>query len=246
MTNVSDSAAATAALRREIRRLKVICFLSMFSMICFVLSFRTVQAQSDNRILRVRGIIIEDAAGHERILIGAPIPAAQNRVRTDEARVREVWAKRLIPGNPDRYMNFYKTYKHDTNGILILDEQGFDRLALGDQTPDPNIGKRNAPSTGMVINDEQGFERAGFGLHNVNGQHRVVLGMDSNEGREALSLAVRDEGGIGITINDRQQQQSLYAGTAPANRRITGTEEPFSGFMVKDANAMKSITTNPK
>src|SRR5262249_31714797 len=93
-------------------------------------------------------------------------------------------------------------------------------------TPDPNIGKRNAPSTGMVINDEQGFERAGFGLHNVNGQHRVVLGMDSNKGSEALSLAVLDEG---WDRNHHQRQATAtvticgYSTSKSAHHRDGGT-----------------------
>jgi len=33
-------------------------------------------------VLRVRGLVVEDSLGRERILIGAPIPHAANRVRT--------------------------------------------------------------------------------------------------------------------------------------------------------------------
>jgi hypothetical protein len=228
-----------AALERQIRTFKVISLLSAAGVLVAIVSllnFRA-QAQSSDRVLRVRGIIIEDAAGHERILIGAPIPAAQNRVRTDEARVRQLWATRYP--SADRYMNFYKDYQHATNGILILDEKGFDRLALGDPVPDPNIGKRNGPSTGMVINDEQGFERFGYGLHKVDGQYRVTLGMDSNQGTEALTLSVRDEGGVGLSINDKQR--IVYAGTAPAGQKVTGVEEPFYGVLVKAPEGVKSM-----
>jgi hypothetical protein len=163
-------------LELQIRKLKTVALIATVGLVLatglFLINFTSAQAQSSDRVLRVRGIVIEDAAGRERILIGAPIPAAQNRVRTDEPRVRAEWAKRYP--NPDRYMNFYKDYQHATNGILIVDEKGFDRIALGDPVPDPNIGRRNGPSTGMVINDEQGFERFGYGLHRVDGQYRVV------------------------------------------------------------------------
>lgn len=240
----ADLSARIANLERQVRTFKIIsalCGATVIIAICSLFNFRA-QAQSSDRVLRVRGIIVEDAAGHERILIGAPVPAAQNRVRTDEARVRQLWATRYP--NPERYMHFYKDYQHSTNGILILDEKGFDRVALGDPVPDPNIGKRIGPSTGMVINDEQGFERFGNGLLKVDNHYRVNLGMDSNQGTEALSLSVRDEGGVGISINDKQQ--TLYAGTAPASRRIAGADEPFSGFLVKDANGLKSITASQK
>jgi len=123
-------------------------------------------------VLRVRGLIIEDHAGRERILIGAPIPEAANRVRTDTARVRELWGPRF----PDleRYMGWYQDYQHSTNGILILSEDGFDRIAIGDPKPDPNIGRRLGPSTGVVINDPEGFERTGYGLLELDG--RIFLG----------------------------------------------------------------------
>ena len=125
-------------------------------------------------VLRARGLIIEDEAGRERILIGAPVPEAANRVRTDEARVQEVWASRYP--DADGYMGYYQGYSHETNGLLILSEDGFDRLVLGDPVPDPNIGRRIAPSTGMVINDLEGFERMGYGFKVVNGLGRVGFG----------------------------------------------------------------------
>ena len=50
--------------------------------------------QSVPEVTRTKGIIIEDAQGRERILIGAPIPASRARVRTDTSRVRQVWAQR--------------------------------------------------------------------------------------------------------------------------------------------------------
>ena len=124
-------------------------------------------------VIRARGLIIEDEVGRERILIGAPVPEAVNRLRTDEARVREVWA----PGFPDAdaYMGYYEDYSHETTGMLILSEDGFDRLVVGDPVPDPNIGRRIAPSTGMVINDERGFERMGYGVKPMDGRYRQAL-----------------------------------------------------------------------
>ena len=65
----------------------------------FLLSFRETD---DNKILRAKGIVIVDDQGRERILIGAPLPQAGNRVRTDTARVRALWSKRF--GNADQYM----------------------------------------------------------------------------------------------------------------------------------------------
>ncbi|HNU88398.1 MAG TPA: hypothetical protein PKJ94_08910 [Ferruginibacter sp.] len=84
----------------------------------FLFSFREYDG---NKVLRARGIVIVDDEGRERILIGAPLPAARNRVRTDTARVRSLWAHKF--GNASQYMKWYQDYDHQSNGILILDER---------------------------------------------------------------------------------------------------------------------------
>ena len=47
----------------------------------------------------------------------ADIEAAANRVRTDLGRVKEIWAPRF----PKEYLQWYGEYRHDMNGLLILD-----------------------------------------------------------------------------------------------------------------------------
>src|SRR5215831_163801 len=120
MSMCADPSDRIATLEAQVRNLKLIGVVSAVVLLAAIyplfIGFKA-EAQSSDRILRVRGIVIDDAAGHERILIGAPIPTAQNRVRTDEARVRQLWAPRYP--SADRYMNFYKDYQHATNGILI-------------------------------------------------------------------------------------------------------------------------------
>ena len=73
------------------------------------------------------------------------------------------------------------------HGMLVLDENGFDRLASGDSTPDANIGKRIGAGPGIDINDAAGSERTGYRLVTVDGKDRVVLGLDSKSGEEALT-----------------------------------------------------------
>jgi len=227
-----------ANLERQIARLWVVCIsLAVALGVVFISNRNSVQAQSSDRILRARGLVIEDEAGRERVLIGAPIPSASHRVRTDEMRVRELWAKRYP--NADRYMEFYKGYQHATNGILVLDENGFDRVALGDPVPDPNIGKRIGPSTGIVINDEQGFERSGYGLLKVDGRYRVVLGLDSARGSEGATLSLSDEGATGLTVRDGQRV--VFMGSAPSGTELTGLADPFHGLLVRGAEGVKFI-----
>ena len=178
-------------------------------------------------VIRAQGLIIEDEAGRERILIGAPVPPAADRVRTDEARVREVWGPRF----PEAYMDFYRDYSHETTGLLILSEDGFDRLVLGDPVPDPNIGRRRAPTTGMVINDIEGFERTGYGLSPVDGRYNVGLGLDTDRIEEGLVLLLEDDGLNGVLVGTGPER--IFLGSAPAGHEWTGLEEEFQGLLVQ-------------
>jgi hypothetical protein len=193
------------------------------------------RSRSDDQILRVRGLVIVDAQGRERILIGAPIPAAKNRVRTDTARVRAIWGKRF----PREYMEYYKGYRHDVNGIVVLDANGFDRVALGDSVPDPNVGRRIGSEAGVLINDAEGFERAGWGLLNVRGRNRMVLGLDDDNGDEGVTLAVFDSGAVGIMT--KAGDQTVYLGTAPPNDHHTQLAEPFHGVLIKKGTNVRRI-----
>ena len=210
-------------LNRTVRWLQV--YAALLTIAVAVLFIRSGTATDG--VLRARGLIIEDEVGRERILIGAPVPEAANRVRTDEARVREVWAPRF----PEAYMDYYQDYSHDTNGMLILSEDGFDRLAVGDPTPDPNIGRRIAPSTGMVINDTEGFERMGYGVKPMDGRYRVSLGLDTDRIEEGLILMLDDGGPRGVLVGTAGDR--IFLGSAPAGHGWTGLAEEFQGLLVR-------------
>ncbi len=212
-------------LRRDVWILKGCALLGLF------LAMATV-ASTQTQVLRVRGIVVEDEAGRERILIGAPIPAAGNRVRTDLERVKQVWG----PQFPEEYLTFYRKYQHAANGMLILDEQGFDRIAIGDPVPDPNIGKRIAPSTGFAVNDHRGFERTGYGVMRVNDQYRVVLGLDA-KGAEGVVLSLYDEGYRGLSVRDGKR--SLFLGSAQAGQGPTRKPGPFNGLLLREGDQVK-------
>src|SRR5437667_8672255 len=90
--------------------------------------------RSSGGVLRVKGLIIEDGSGHDRILLGAPIPVDSGRKHHDE-----------------------------TVGMVILGGAGVDRVVLGAPVPEPQIngriGTRVGRSTGFILNDENGDER---------------------------------------------------------------------------------------
>ncbi len=221
-----------AELEESLRRMKV--FAGGTVLLVLLLVCQAFVSPSQQEIIRARGFVVVDEQGRERILIGAPIPPAKGRVRTDPARVRDVWAEGLP--DPDRYMGYYAQYDHSMNGVLILDEHGFDRIALGSPTPDPNLGRRIGPATGLLINDAEGFERSGYGLLTVNGSDRVVLGLDSNQGTEALTLSVHDGGSVGVRIAGGGE--ALFLGRVPGG--LTGAESgfPFTGLFIRSNDSL--------
>lgn len=224
-----------------VRRLQVmVTGLSLALLIGVAAAFR--QAASDDQVLRVRGLVIVDSAGRERILIGAPLPEAKSRLRTDLARVDSAWSGRFPRG---AYMKYYGTYRNAMSGMLVLDEHGIDRVAIGDSLPDPNIGRRIGSDVGMLVNDRNGFERSDYGLLSVNGRDRMVLGLDSDQGREAVTLAVFDSGRAGVRIDGRGF--AGFLGAAPSEDRIGGVAEPFAGLFMKQGSAIKRVTpTRPQ
>ncbi len=78
------------------------------SLLLLVIAFITLSFTRTNRfeLIRAKGIVIEDANGKDRILIGAPVPDSKHRVRTDIVLVRKYWASEFK--NPDQYMGWYK------------------------------------------------------------------------------------------------------------------------------------------
>jgi hypothetical protein len=223
-------------LEREVRTLKRYAALAtVVPLIVAAAAFRAGANAED--VLRVRGIIVVDAAGRERILIGAPVPETRRRVRTDTARARAAWGH-ISP----RYMEHYANYRHAVHGMVVLDEEGFDRLALGDSVSDPNIGPRIGPGTGLTINDPRGYERAGFQLLALNGKHRASLGLDTHRGREGVFLIVDDGGRVGVHVEGGGGEAFLGAIPPEAG---TSRDTTF-GLVLRDrTGAQRRITVAP-
>ena len=92
-------------------------------------------------------------------------------------------------------------------GLIIVDEQGRDRIVIGSPVPDPKEGKRLNPSTGMVINDVNGYERFGLGLTQDN---RMLMGFDAPPGkgdgrnRERINIVADENGGAYLRFLNRR------------------------------------------
>lgn len=218
-------------LRRGVSFLKV--YTGVMTALVIILFVKLFLPSAPRDILRARGLIIEDAFGRERILIGAPVPQAASRVRTDMAKVAKAWGKRF----PD--MDWYKGLDHSSNGILILDANGFDRIAIGDPTPDPNIGKRIAPTVGIQINDQEGFERTGWGYFPA--MDRVAFGLDSRKSEEGVMLFILEDGATGLNIN--AGEKAIFLGSASEGTPPADTQVPFFGLLFREKDkTVKKVT----
>lgn len=188
--------------------------------------FSAFQRNTQNfDVIRAKGIIIEDSTGRDRILIGAPIPSSKDRVRTDTALVRKHWAKRFQNG--DQYMQWYKNYYHGAVGMVVMNENGFDRLAMGDRLPDPNTGKRMFEIAGLTWNDREGWERGGLGVNTAkDGTARTAVGLDDDNG-EAVHLVALEDGTKGLIVGG--ETGSLLIGMSKKNGQWFQNKDAFAG-----------------
>ena len=161
------------ALERKTTHLRMVCILQLAILIALYISLlqsRNVRAADSAPVLRAHGLIIEDSQGHARILLGAPIPKAPDRLRQDAT----------------------------TTSMVFLDEKGHDRLTLGEE-PEPQVaGKvsrtfhRIAQGFGFVIHDGDGNERGTYGWLS-NGRALITL---DRPGLDAWAAVVDDKTGF--------------------------------------------------
>jgi hypothetical protein len=149
----------TNSLEIRVRRLESglwtvtgLCIVLFLSLIGVIVSSTTgrVKAAEDAKVLRLKGLIIEDSEGRARIMLGSPIPEASERLRKD--------------GGTD---------------LVFLDEQGHDRFRVGEMLPAVPGFRRIGSSYGVTILDTQGGERGGMGfLSNGKNVNRAVIALD--------------------------------------------------------------------
>lgn len=212
-------------LEHQYSRLKRFNYILIFVFIIFLFSFGFTTVKKFD-VIRAKGIIIEDAQGKDRILIGAPVPFSKNRVRTDTAKVRKHWASQF--GNPDQYMGWYSKYKHSSNGIVFMNERGFDEVLVGEDLADANVGVRMYKISGLLVNNKEGWERIGAGVNTLeNGKTRQGFGVDDESG-EAMHMITFEDGSKAIILGD--EHGSLRIGMAKKPGELLQNKESFTGI----------------
>jgi hypothetical protein len=214
------------------RRLRILRFTGALGLLgCFLVGYfafqpRSASADGSGQVLRVRGLIVEDAQGRPRILIGAPVPKVTGRKRED-----------------------------DDTGIILVGENGADRVAIGSPTPAPQsrgkVGQRNSPGAGLVVDDLDGNERGGIGVLD-NGRGVVCLDYPDPIHREAICLGVLPEGLAGLVINaptgdngERAMMAVLKDGTSLMKLADTSGNER-SILVVQGESPAQFLVLDPK
>lgn len=158
------------AIHENVRQLTRLVYLTLscallFGLTTAILSIpacTTAQMYSSQRpehVLRVRGLIVVDEQGRERIAIGAPWPSLHGRAS-----------------------------KAQGVGMLIVDSTGVDRVNVAAPAPDPpGVGERIAPANGLTFYDQRGNERGGVGYLD-NGRSVLVLDNNEGEGAGVFSF----------------------------------------------------------
>ena len=195
----------------------------------WVINF-SLKRGSSFELIRTKGIIVEDSMGRDRILIGSPIPYSKSRVRTDSVLVRKYWASKFK--NQNQYMEWYKAYKSTADGIVVMNEKGFDIVQLGDKLSDANVGKRMFSASGILWNTQEGWERGGAGVNTAeDGKSQPTIGLDDESG-EAMHLICLEDGSKGIVIGG--ENGSIRIGMAKKEGELFQNKTSFTGIKYFD------------
>jgi len=218
-----------ASLEHRLRLFRAVCVLGTLGFLSagyFLFQSKSARADSSGQVLRVRGLIVEDAQGRPRVLLGAPIPKVPGRKRQD-----------------------------DDTGIVLVGENGADRVAIGAPTPAPQsggkVGQRISPGAGVVVDDLEGNERGGIGVLD-NGRGAVCLDYPEPINRDAICLGVLPEGLAALLINapsgdngERAMMAVLKDGTSLVKLADTNANERTM-LIVRGDSPAQFLVLDPK
>lgn len=86
-------------------------------------------------------------------------------------------------------------------GLIVVDDNGVERVRIESPLPDPMVGGKRLPRQGVVsgilIHDSDGDERGGYVVSDTSGD--AFLTLDAKGTQQALFLANRD-GGANLSV----------------------------------------------
>ncbi len=187
--------------------------------IAFVVSSFTFSKGKTFDSIRTKKIIIEDAEGKDRIILAARITESTFRVRKDEL-----------------------------SGVLVLDENGQDRVILGAspfiKRRDGSIVRRATDGPyGIAFNDENGVEKGGMGYY--SDKKLAVLGLDGPESEGIVLFVPQTElfgQKVGILVNDPQQGGQLFYIGASNTSSFINMDAPGKGRFSIEMDSLSNTT----
>jgi hypothetical protein len=202
------------------------------------------EAAEAPNLIRTKGLIIEDSSGRARILLGAPFPTTPDRKRQDLT----------------------------ATSLLFLDEQGHDRISIGELMPaqmggtvSPNF-HRMGNAYSMTIFDTVGNERGGMGfLSNGAKVNRAAVVLD-RPGGDAIGMYVDDatdsanlalmysprvsSSGTGLFISNREKGTSItlkdFHDIPRARFSVEGDLEPSFRMLNRDGQRGSELLSGAK
>jgi hypothetical protein len=177
----------------------------------------------EDEVLRVRGIVVTDAAGRERIVLGAPMSESSSDPRLAA-----------------------------TSGVVVLDSLGLLNVCVGTNNPlvmeGGRLGKRIHASAGMTIYDPRdGKERGGIGAF-TDGRANICLDYGSGS-KEAACIAVApgDEYAA-VILNGTPKEKdydrvTMFLGADGTGAiKVMGGNDNNGGVMMTAGNGPAKIT----
>lgn len=162
-----------------------------------------IGADRQDDVLRARGLVITDAGGRDRIVLGAPMAHASRDPKLAE-----------------------------TVGLAVLDASGRLHVSVGADNPlvyaDGGLGERVDRSAGITIYDPRhGGERGGMGAF-MDGRANVCL--DYGAGKEAACMAVAPtDAYAAVILNGTPEEPQFDRVTMYVGADGTGVLKAFGG-----------------
>lgn len=222
-------------IKKEIHSLKVRNrFLTM--LLIFVLLFSLVMNIDTNKdFLRVKGIVVEDDLGNERILIGAPIPFVSGRKDKKEMQVI---------GHRNRHYQLELAegkYRKNDYGIMLLDSLGFDRIMIGQQYGKTDQEKQKPPFTGISIYDSLGEKRTEYGISHAIGNEKTHLELNTVNKEEKIALSINEYGVTGLRV--QSPDKNIFLGKTDSINPFFKKQKPFNGIIMKTKKNDEKVIT---
>lgn len=174
------------SLERRLRRTQIALLCALLVPTLLALGGWANSQAKEPEVLRVKGLVVVDENGRDRVLIGAPMPDSATRKRKDTS-----------------------------TAIAILDEDGSDRLLLGETMGFVQNGRfvKRERGYSLLIHEPGGDERGGFGCFDAG---KAVLALDRKRpDSDGIGMFVDDSLDFaGLMVNHKMKDGRYVQGMA--------------------------------